>query len=612
MVTSSLAARRIATARRFGTVALTLAITLGVLTEAQAVYFSVGSREVIYSTSKRKSKSLSSWPDGNMGVILNSNGTYDFYGANGGKPVRTTGTLTDPGKAKKSVSIDGLPKKTFDYVSGGPVYQDPASGARLMIYHAEKHGKSAKDYYSVLGLAVATDTAGLKFRDLGTIIEPNLQSGQTEIGGGTFAVVDNHLNIYYRDWHIGGGTAETAVARAPLADLVNNALSGRGTAFTKYFEGDWSQPGIGGKASALELYNPWNNWAAVSTNDYLGQLVMVSAANSTSQTDLFITTSQDGINWSPRQTLVADAGEQFYPTMIGTGADPTHTSKSFYVYYTDSQKGAWNRWKDAELVRREITLDPLAPPPDPLQITNPTNPLPPEPMTPSDWLAVSDYSDDFQIGMPATGWKYVWNPTGTLGNSAEYKSLFWSNTAQAYNTTGGNTPVPGKSSHHDDYLNLSSYGGHPGQPKYLPIAGYTIQAEDGDGLYRLADTSIQKVDGVLSKSEDGLNVLVYVNNTFVGPAAGVLTDGQFTNFDRELGQLKVGDTVWVMVDPLKNQYYDSFMGFDFAIQKGVQFPPMVAQAAATYSLMSSAAVPEPGTATIFILAIAQCMPRRRR
>ena len=70
-----------------------------------------------------------------------------------------------------------------------------------------------------------------------------------------------------------------------------------------------------------------------------------------------MSTSMDGVNWSPRQAIVADAGEQMYPTLIGTGADPTHTGQSFYAYYTDSAAGAWNRWNDAKLVRRQITLN---------------------------------------------------------------------------------------------------------------------------------------------------------------------------------------------------------------------------------------------------------------
>ena len=229
-----------------------------------------------------------------------------------------------------------------------------------MVYHAEKHGASAKDYYSVLGMAVSTDAKGRVFRDLGVIIEPNQQFGQTEVGGGPFAVFDGHMHVYYRDWLGDGTRSELAVARAPIADVISNALLGLRTDFTKYYDGSWSQPGRGGLASALEVGNPSNAWTAVSYNAFLDQLVMVSSQWTATQPDLYLATSADGINWSPRQALVTDPGEQFYPTLIGLGADPQVTGESFYVYYTDSLKGAWNRWKDAKLVRRLITLEPLS------------------------------------------------------------------------------------------------------------------------------------------------------------------------------------------------------------------------------------------------------------
>ena len=101
----------------------------------------------------------------------------------------------------------------------------------------------------------------------------------------------------------------------------------------------------------------------------------------------------------------------------------------------------------------------------------------------------------------------------------------------------------------------------------MPVAGYTIQEEDGAGLYRLIDSSIQKIDGTKSSKEDGLGVLVYLNNTLMGSAASVSTNGALANFDRDLGQLNVGDTIWVMIDPLKSQSYDAFVNFDFSLQK---------------------------------------------
>jgi hypothetical protein len=129
--------------------------------------------------------------------------------------------------------------------------------------------------------------------------------------------------------------------------------------------------------------------------------------------------------------------------------------------------------------------------------------------------------------------------------------------------------------------------GSPGKPNYLPIIGYTIQADDGGGLYRLTNSSIAKWDGVLSKNEDGLGVLTYINNSLLPPAKIVGTDGLSANFDRDLGELRVGDKIWVMISALKNQNFDAFRNFDFTIQK----------------LTSIAAVPEPGTASLLVIAL---------
>jgi hypothetical protein len=564
--------------------------------------FSVGAKETVYSASKRKSKAAS-WPDGNFGVLSNGDGTYDFYAANSSKIKVTSGPLTDPANKKIGTGkIWNIPKKTYSYVAGGPVYEDPASGARLMVYHAEKHFGSR--YSSDLGLAVSFDSKGLDFFDLGPIVTPNIPVGQnpysSDLGGGTFAIKDGMFNVYFRDYladPADGFSAELAVARAPLADLISNSISGQRTEFTKYYNGGFTEPGIGGRSSPLEVGNPANWWASVSYNDYLDQMVLVSSQWQAGGTgpDLYLATSSDGVNWSARQPLVLDGGEQMYPTIIGTGPDPQTSGKSFYVYYTDG-----SRWGSAQLARRLVSFDPsippvLPPPPDPGPGPGPD---PGPDLTPTDWTTISDYKDDFQGGGPAPGWQYAWNSNGNIGSSAVFTPLQWSESVQAYNTTGGATMTPLKKTHNDDYLQLGADWGHPGKPKYMPVAGYTIQEEDGEGLYRLIDSSIQKTDGTKSSKEDGLGVLVYLNNTLMGSAASVSTNGALATFDRDLGQLNVGDTIWVMIDPLKSQSYDAFVNFDFSLQKAIPLAGMAAM-----SLMA-VGVPEPASAVLLLTALA--------
>src|SRR5690242_3708104 len=72
-----------------------------------AFSYSVGPQEVIYIAAQRKSLGLNSWPDGNLGVVPLGGGQYDFYAPNASTPVKTTGSLTSPGKAKSTVQISG-------------------------------------------------------------------------------------------------------------------------------------------------------------------------------------------------------------------------------------------------------------------------------------------------------------------------------------------------------------------------------------------------------------------------------------------------------------------------------------------------------------------------
>jgi hypothetical protein len=251
---------------------------------------------------------------------------------------------------------------------------------------------------------------------------------------------------------------------------------------------------------------------------------------------------------------------------------------------------------------------------EPAPGTNPSTPVTPPPVTPNpvppvaptpqmEWTAIGGFQAEFQTGAPAKGWKYMWTAGGKTGNASTYKPLTWSSSAYAYNTTGAATPVYNGKSHPDDYLQISSWGGHPGQPGYSVIAAYTIQAEDGAGQYRLASASIMKNDAIKSSGEDGLTLQVFVNNSVIGSIGSVPTTGLAFNFARDLGNLNIGDTIYVVLGAGANQSYDGFKNFDFLIQK------LTPVATALASMM---AVPEPATGVQAGVLLALAALRRRR
>jgi hypothetical protein len=234
----------------------------------------------------------------------------------------------------------------------------------------------------------------------------------------------------------------------------------------------------------------------------------------------------------------------------------------------------------------------------------------------SAWTPVADYQSEFQAGAPANGWNYAWNPSGKLGNSNGFAPLKWSTASQGYNTTGDIAATgkkkKKKKAKASNSLVLQGSGGHPGKSNYLPIVGYTIQAEDGAGQYRLIDSSIAKADGIHSKKEDGLGVFVFLNNTSSGPTQLVSTNGLISSFDRQLGHLNVGDTVWVMVNPLKNSKYDNFHSFDFTIEKVAAVTAPGGDSSDDPGV-NVGTFPEPGTAMLVLFALGgmQFMRRRR-
>jgi hypothetical protein len=319
----------------------------------------VGPLERVLTKFDRDARGLTMWPDGNMGV-LKSGALYTFFTSNGSNIAKTRGTLDAPAQISSAprIQIQNL-RHRYDFISGGPVYQDPQSGTLLMFYHAEKwiNGKPAR-FWSLLGMAKSTD-AGESWIDLGEIITPNIPFDMTphEITGGTFAIVGDYFYVYFRDRLQGGGNINLAVARARIADVLAAAVSNSVTAWTKYRNGSWSQPGLWGASSALEFGNPASNFMSVSYNSFAKKYLLVVVGISDKNWDLYLTESADGINWSNRIQLESDPGESYAPTIIGLGDEPRDSDQKFYVYYSYSRVRGANRWSNAVLARRLITLN---------------------------------------------------------------------------------------------------------------------------------------------------------------------------------------------------------------------------------------------------------------
>ena len=339
-----------------------LCLTASLLCAADAPTFTVGERETLATPAQRQTLGLKWFPDGNLGIVQTTGQRVQFYGANGASSVRVTGTPQAPLQKVESVTI-ATTNTHFRYLAGGPTYRDPDSQRLFLFYHAEIHRGTSQNFYSVIGLSVQTDADGLAFQDLGPVFTPNVPNVDApsivEICGAPYIIRDGHFHIYARDVMSDGHPRESnlSVARASVAEVIQAGLAGHPATWTKWNGTAFSEPATGGRSAPLETGNPGTRWMDITYNTALQKYVMVVAADTSPQTvELFVTSSADGITWAERKKLVTESGESFYPSIIGFEDDPRQTGAAFYIYYTFSEQGGWNRWDDAAIVRRKITV----------------------------------------------------------------------------------------------------------------------------------------------------------------------------------------------------------------------------------------------------------------
>lgn len=174
---------------------------------------------------------------------------------------------------------------------------------------------------------------------------------------------------------------------------------------------------------------------------------------------------------------------------------------------------------------------------------------------------VADYRDDYQAVSPKPGWAYQWNSTQAIGNAAAYANLIWSPTAAHYNTHGGNLPNgnPGQ------YGSLGGTGGHPAAgtaelggganfDRYV-MGAYTVSSA---GQYSIANSFANRGAG-----PGQLDIRVYVNNLLKLQTTQAVVN---QDFNTQLGNLIVGDTIYVAIGPQGTHGSDSFT-LDYSIVK---------------------------------------------
>jgi hypothetical protein len=196
---------------------------------------------------------------------------------------------------------------------------------------------------SEIGLAISKDY-GISFRYIGDIISPE-HGGPFNVQGAPYIIKDKYFYVYAKDIckpsDSNGFGGATIVARSGVEEVLAAARNGRVTKWSKYKDGGWSSPALGGECSGISI-NPEgivHTDAAFSafTNSYFLTLSM-NTGHGRRNSWINLYESYDGLHWQFITAIVDQAaqsqsfGFQYVTIVNADGSDNGAVGRKFFVY----------------------------------------------------------------------------------------------------------------------------------------------------------------------------------------------------------------------------------------------------------------------------------------
>jgi len=213
-------------------------------------------------------------------------------------------------------------------------WRDPSDSTLYGWYHFEPEDLECQTA-PIIGAAVSYDD-GLSWENRGFVIQSaygedcEYDNGYFTGGSGDFSVVvgPNNRHLYFLFTNYGGPIEQQgiAIARSRIEDR------GQPGRVIKYFNGAWTEAGLGGEVTALfPSSTSWKGprvesfWGpSVHWNTYLNSYVALinhTDGEQWQQEGVYISFSRDLLNWTPPRKLL-DAND-WYPQVIGLGPEET-------------------------------------------------------------------------------------------------------------------------------------------------------------------------------------------------------------------------------------------------------------------------------------------------
>jgi hypothetical protein len=329
----------------------------------------IGSRELV-----RAREGMPFVMDSSLATLRRDQGSWFFYHTVdwGNRIEKWSGTSTNPFQAKVwQKSRDQL----FDIRGWYPdihhaglwllnIYRMP-DGKLLGVVHIELHpGKPSVNHGEkyALGLVYSSD-GGDRWMFCGEIVRP--QNAHGNVGGAPWLVVGDYFYVYFNDHGPAGRRA--AVARAPIADVLDAARRGSVTPWRKFGGGAWEQDGLTGYGAAVlpqpdfGAGHPVDLHADAAWNRTLRKYMVTSWCGGGGVGRLYLHLSDDAIHFEPPILVDEEPGQWMpYSTFLADERDHETVDMSSVggvFFLLINHKSAANYSIDS-LWRRKITVKP--------------------------------------------------------------------------------------------------------------------------------------------------------------------------------------------------------------------------------------------------------------
>jgi hypothetical protein len=274
--------------------------------------------------------------DASLSMVHNGT-SMDFYHSESGTDIQKfRGTLERPVQASVYAGPGRLvnPRQVDGKWWIENIYQT-ADGALLAFCHVEQADPTTSGWWAG-GLAYSTD-GGQTFTILGKTIATQLRDTNgagNNIAGMPYVIKDGYFYVYFTE------AGQPAVARAPVAEVLDAARRGTVSLWSKYYNGGWESGGRNGPASPIITASTVNDYgthgdAAYST--YLKRYILVGGTGGSGR-GVYLAfgddvASFDVPSWIQSGSTTAPSLSP-YETIVNTdGTDNGVVGQSFYVYF---------------------------------------------------------------------------------------------------------------------------------------------------------------------------------------------------------------------------------------------------------------------------------------